>query len=93
MRQQTPLLSVGDVALRLRQSPWTIRAKVRDGTLPALRIGNGPRAPIRIDPAELEAWLDGHLASSPKPPASEAAPPGVGALARAHELPDLPRTG
>jgi excisionase family DNA binding protein len=64
MRQQVPLLSVGEVALRFNQSEFTIRAKVRDGTLPAVRIGNGPKAPIRFDSRELDAWLYRASASS-----------------------------
>jgi excisionase family DNA binding protein len=51
------LLTVGEVALRLRQSPRTVRDKIAAGTLPAVRIGDGPRAPIRIVATELEAWL------------------------------------
>ena len=51
------LLTVGEVALHLRQSERTVRDKIAAGDLPAHRIGSGPRAPIRVDRAELEAWL------------------------------------
>ena len=51
------LLTVGEVALRLRQSERTVRAKIASGALPAIKIGTGPRAPIRVDPAELGSWL------------------------------------
>lgn len=54
------LLTVGEVALSLRQSERTVRAKISSGALPAIKIGTGPRAPIRVDPAELERWLYGH---------------------------------
>jgi excisionase family DNA binding protein len=43
--------------LRLRQSERTVRDKINSGQLPAVKIGTGPRAPIRIDRAELEQWL------------------------------------
>lgn len=85
------LLTVRETAEFLRQSEWSIRQKIGRGEIPALRIGVGPKAPLRVDAAELEQWL--LRLSSPKSPASEAAPLGVGALARARAIPDLPRTG
>ena len=51
------LLTVGEVALRLRQSERTVRDKIASGALPAIKIGTGPRAPIRVDAAKLERWL------------------------------------
>ena len=39
----------------LRQSPRSVRDKIAAGDLPALRIGAGPRAPIRIEAEELDA--------------------------------------
>jgi len=57
MLAQTQLLTVGEVALRLRQSPRSVRDKIAAGTIPAVKIGSGPRAPIRVDAGELEAWL------------------------------------
>jgi excisionase family DNA binding protein len=57
MLVQPRLLTVGEVALRLRQSPRSVRDKIAAGDLPALKIGRGPRAPIRIDAGELDAWL------------------------------------
>jgi excisionase family DNA binding protein len=52
-------LCVGEVALRLRQSEATVRRKIREGSIPALKIGTGPRAAIRVDSDELERWLYG----------------------------------
>jgi excisionase family DNA binding protein len=57
--RETRLLTVGEVALRLRQSERTVRDKIASGALPAVRIGEGPRAPLRVDARELERWLDG----------------------------------
>jgi excisionase family DNA binding protein len=51
------LLTVGEVALRIRQSERTVRDKIASGALPAIKIGTGPRARIRVDRAELEEWL------------------------------------
>jgi excisionase family DNA binding protein len=54
---ETRLLTVGEVALKLRQSERTVRDKIACGDLPALRVGSGPRAPIRVPADELDAWL------------------------------------
>ena len=64
MLEQAQLLTVGEVALRLRQSERTVRDKIAAGDLPALKIGSGPRAPIRVDSAELERWLYSKAASA-----------------------------
>ena len=55
---ETQLLTVAEVALRLRQSERTVRDKINSGALPAVKIGTGPRAPIRVDPGELDAWIE-----------------------------------
>ena len=54
---ETRLLTVREVAATLRQSERTVREKVASGTLPAVRIGSGPRAPIRVDADELERFI------------------------------------
>jgi excisionase family DNA binding protein len=56
--QQHRLLTVGEAAFVLRQSPRSVRDKVAAGVIPAMKIGTGPRAPIRSDAAELNAWLE-----------------------------------
>jgi excisionase family DNA binding protein len=61
------LLRVGEVAARLRCSPEVVRRKLRSGELPGVRLGSGPRAPLRVPADALEAWLFGR-----KPPASGA---------------------
>lgn len=58
MLVQPRLLTVGEVALRLRQSPRSVRDKIAAGEIPAIKIGNGPRAPLRIDSGELDRWLE-----------------------------------
>jgi excisionase family DNA binding protein len=59
MLAQAQLLTVGEVALRLRQSPRSVREKINAGEIPAVKIGSGPKAPIRVDAGELERWLYG----------------------------------
>jgi excisionase family DNA binding protein len=51
------LLSVKEVAARLGLHPMTVRSKIRRGEIPARQLG-GPGTAIRVDAAELEAWLD-----------------------------------
>jgi excisionase family DNA binding protein len=51
------VLTVDEAAATLRVSKWSIYRLVESGQLPALRLGNGPRTPIRVDDEELERWL------------------------------------
>jgi excisionase family DNA binding protein len=46
------------MARALRCSEWTVRAKVSSGQIPALRLGDGPKSPIRISAVELDDWLN-----------------------------------
>jgi excisionase family DNA binding protein len=55
--EETQLLTVAEVARLLQQSERTVRDKIASGQLPAVKIGTGPRAPLRVDRAELEEWL------------------------------------
>ena len=57
--EETQLLTVAEVARRLQQSERTVRDKIASGQLPAVKIGTGPRAPLRVDRRELDAWLYG----------------------------------
>ena len=52
------LLRVPEVAERLRCTPEVVRRKIRTGELPALRLGSGRRAPLRVPADELEDWLE-----------------------------------
>jgi len=47
------VLTVNDIAQKLRISPWTVRAYIRAGNLKAHRIGNR----FRVDPRDLAAFL------------------------------------
>jgi excisionase family DNA binding protein len=47
--EETQLLTVAEVARRLQQTERTVRDKIASGQLPAVKIGTGPRAPIRVD--------------------------------------------
>ena len=52
-----PLLTVPEVADRLRVSVKTVRRRIESGELPAVRIGTGVRAPVRVDGDALEEFL------------------------------------
>lgn len=51
------LLRLDEAARRVPCSVSTLRRRIREGSLPAVRIGPTERSPIRIHPRELEAWL------------------------------------
>lgn len=53
----TELLTVPQVAERLQLSASAIYQKVERGEIPAVKLGPGPKAPVRIDADELDAWL------------------------------------
>ncbi len=53
LREPDHLLTVAETAERLRQSQETVRRKIREGVIPAIRLGAGPRAPLRVDDQEL----------------------------------------
>jgi excisionase family DNA binding protein len=50
------LLTVAEVAERLRISRLTVRRRIADGQIPAVRLG-GRGTPIRVAASELEDWL------------------------------------
>jgi excisionase family DNA binding protein len=73
MRYDPPqLLTVKEAAALLRQTPWSVRQKVGRGEIPAVRVGVGPKAPIRIDAGELERWL--HSSDSQPAGAADGSP-------------------
>jgi excisionase family DNA binding protein len=43
------LLSVKETASRLGVSQESVRRRIRDGSIPAVKLGSGPKAPFRID--------------------------------------------
>ncbi len=64
LREHESLLTVADVAERFGQHPETIRRKARDGEIPALKLGTGPRARFAFDRTELEACVYGRPESA-----------------------------
>ena len=53
------LLKPAQVAERLQVSVWSVYRRIESGELPAVRIGAGPRAPIRVDADELHQFVYG----------------------------------
>jgi excisionase family DNA binding protein len=52
------LLTVREAAVRARQSPKSIRRKISRGEIPALRLGDNDRAPLRrIEDEFTPLWL------------------------------------
>jgi excisionase family DNA binding protein len=74
------LLTVPEVADRLRISRQSVYRAISSGRLPAVQLG-GPGTPLRIDEHELKAWLYGpggsFLFSAAPLPAERGDPPGV----------------
>jgi hypothetical protein len=48
------LLTVAELALKVKLSPSRILEKARRGQIPRIKLGRGPKAPVRFD---LEAVL------------------------------------
>jgi excisionase family DNA binding protein len=53
MQKALPLLTVDDIAERLRVSTRTVRRWIDDGTLPVLRLGRA----VRIEERDLQFFL------------------------------------
>jgi excisionase family DNA binding protein len=51
-------LTVAEVAERLQRSEVSVRRKIRDGTIPAIRLSRAGRGALRVPEHELEDWLD-----------------------------------
>jgi excisionase family DNA binding protein len=54
---ENELLTVHEVAGQIGQSEQTVRRKIRAGELAAVRLGRGPRAPLRVPADYLRTWL------------------------------------
>jgi excisionase family DNA binding protein len=65
LHETLQLLTVRETAEVLRQSEWSVRQKIGRGEIPAIRVGVGPRAPLRVLRSELERFL---FTPPPKPP-------------------------
>lgn len=55
---ESELLTAAESAERLKLKPETVRVLVRRGELGAVRLGSGPKPPLRIRSEELERWLE-----------------------------------
>jgi excisionase family DNA binding protein len=55
--QTTAYLNVAAVAEMLSVSELTIRRKIADGEIPAVRLSTTGRGAVRIPAADLDAWL------------------------------------
>jgi excisionase family DNA binding protein len=55
--QDTPYLTVAEVAERLAVSELTVRRRIAEGEIPAVRLSTSRRAAVRIPADGLEAWL------------------------------------
>jgi excisionase family DNA binding protein len=58
------LLTVPETAKRLRVSTRTVLRLIERDELPSLQLGAQRGAPVRIDEAELLAWLYGDLGAA-----------------------------
>jgi excisionase family DNA binding protein len=54
---QRAYLSVSEVASELGVSAHTIRRRIAEGAIPAVKLGAGPNNALRIPRAGLNQWL------------------------------------
>jgi excisionase family DNA binding protein len=52
-----PLLTIREAARQAHVSESTLRRRIRDGEVPAIRVGSNRKAPLRLDPGEFDTWL------------------------------------
>jgi len=55
--QRRDFLSVQEAAARLNVHPETVRRRIADGEIPAVRLGDAHNSPMRIPVDGLNAWL------------------------------------
>jgi excisionase family DNA binding protein len=55
---QEQYLTPQEVAEVVHASRKTIYRRIADGSLPAVRLGDWPRAPVRVGARDLEAYLE-----------------------------------
>lgn len=55
-----PLLTVREVADRLRLNPETVRVMARRGDIASVRVGRGRTAAYRFTASSIDAYLAGH---------------------------------
>jgi len=54
---ESPWLTLREAAAYVRTSPRFISNRIRDGSLPAARLGDGPRARIRVRREDVDGLL------------------------------------
>ena len=52
------LMTPAEAAEKLKLSVYTIRRMIHDGRIPASRMGTGTHARLRIDEADLQAFIE-----------------------------------
>lgn len=52
------LLTIKDLCERFKVSPSVIYEKVENKEIPHIRLGTGPKAPIRFREKDIEAWIE-----------------------------------
>ena len=52
-------MTVAQVADRLQLSEVSVRRKIRDGEIPAVRLASAGRGAVRVPEHELDRWLEG----------------------------------
>jgi excisionase family DNA binding protein len=57
IEQSERFMTVDEAADLLHVSRWSILRRVKAGDLDVVRVGRGPKAPIRIAPGDLADYL------------------------------------
>ena len=64
----TSLMTIRQVAKALTLNEWTVRDWISDGRLPAVKLGPGERAPVRIRESDVEKLLIPFVPRGPRNP-------------------------
>ena len=64
--RQRQYLTLAETARRLKVPQRTIRRRIEDGSIPAVRLGSTPSSPLRIPEDGLDAWLYEESELAPK---------------------------
>lgn len=54
------LLTVGEVAAQLAMPEWSVRKIIRMRQMGAINVGRGRRVIYRVEPCQVQAYLDAH---------------------------------
>ena len=64
--RQRQYLTLAETARRLKVPQRTIRRRIEDGSIPAVRLGSTPSSPLRIPEDGLDDWLYEESELAPK---------------------------